>query len=74
MLIGNATYSSYLVHNPLQMILYRIYPKINSITSLLFSLLLALLLLSSIGGYIYYLIFEKKLIHWVKLKLIKEIV
>ena len=74
MLIGNATYSIYLVHNPLQMILYRIYPKINSITSLLFSLLLALLLLSSIGGYIYYLIFEKKLIHWVKLKLIKEIV
>jgi exopolysaccharide production protein ExoZ len=62
MMVGNATYSIYLVHNPLQMILIRIYPKINSTLNLIFALFLAIFI-SCLIGYIYYLIFEKKAIN-----------
>lgn len=68
MLIGNATYSIYLVHNPLQMIVIRMLPKINSQISSVLTLLLVILL--SVGvGYLYSFIFEKKLISIIKAKL-----
>jgi hypothetical protein len=61
MIIGNATYSIYLVHNPLQMIVIRLLPKINTQISSILALLLVIIL--SIGvGYLYSFIFEKKLI------------
>lgn len=69
MLIGNATYSIYLVHNPLQMIVIRMYPKISSITSLFIAIAI-ILILSSVVGYVYYLIFEKKIMIMIKSKLV----
>lgn len=65
MLIGNATYSIYLLHNPLQAILIRIYPKINSSINMLIALLIVLII-SSLIGYLYYLVFEKRAIQKVK--------
>lgn len=59
----------YLIHNPLQMILIRFFPKITTIASLMIALTLVLTL-SSIVGYGYYLIFEKKAIHNIKSKLV----
>lgn len=70
MKVGNATYSIYLIHNSLQMILLRLFPKITSIGSLIIALALVLTL-SSIVGYGYYLIFEKKAIYFIKSKLVK---
>ena len=70
MMIGNATYSIYLIHNPLQMIVLRFYPKINSYFGVFIAVLLVLIL-SSFIGYLYYLIFEKKAINFIKSKLIK---
>jgi peptidoglycan/LPS O-acetylase OafA/YrhL len=70
MMVGNATYSIYLIHNPLQMILIRWYPKITSIVSLIVALIVVLIL-SSVVGYGYYLIFEKKTMNIMKSKLIK---
>ena len=70
MLIGNATYSIYLIHNPLQMILIRFYPKINSLLSIFIVLVLSMSL-SSFIGYIYYSIFEKKIMNIVKSKVLK---
>lgn len=68
MLIGNATYSIYLVHNPLQMIVIRLMPKINSQICSVLTLLLVILL--SVGlGYLYSFIFEKKLISILRNKL-----
>jgi len=61
MIIGNATYSIYLVHNPLQMAVIRLIPNINTKISIVISLLLVVTL--SIGiGFLYSLYFEKKLI------------
>ena len=70
MLVGNASYSIYLTHNFLQMILIRFYPKISSIASVMIALF-AVLILCGIVGYGYYLIFEKKVMNSIKLKLIK---
>jgi len=70
MLVGNATYSIYLIHNPLQMILIRICPKIDSVISMFIALVFVLIVTSAVG-YVYYLIFEKKAIHIIKSKLIK---
>lgn len=70
MLVGNATYSIYLIHNPLQMILIRFFPKINSIVSVIVALVLALVFSCAIG-FGYYLVFEKRAIHLIKSKLIK---
>ena len=69
MMVGNATYSIYLIHNLLQMILIRFFPKITTIASLMIILTLVLTL-SGIVGYVYYLIFEKKTIHIIKSKLV----
>jgi exopolysaccharide production protein ExoZ len=65
MLIGNATYSIYLIHNPLQMIVIRLYPKISSSTSLILALLLCIVL-SIVFGYLYFLLFEKYPIRKIK--------
>ena len=70
MLVGNATYSIYIIHNPLQMILTRFFPKINSIVSVIVALVLALIF-SCVLGFGYYLVFKKKAIHLIKSKLIK---
>jgi peptidoglycan/LPS O-acetylase OafA/YrhL len=70
MMVGNATYSIYLVHNPLQMILIRLFPKITSVATSII-VLVVVLILSSIVGYGYYLLFEKKAIYIIKSKLIK---
>ncbi|TBX66365.1 acyltransferase [Flavobacterium silvisoli] len=67
MMIGNATYSIYLIHNPLQMIVLRFYPKITTSVSLILALFLVLFL-SSLMGYCYYLVFEKRAINFVKSK------
>ena len=68
MLIGNATYSIYLIHNPLQMIIFRLLPKIDS-SFWVFSAILSVLILSSFIGYLYYLLFEKWAITMFKSKL-----
>lgn len=70
MVIGNSTYSIYLVHNPLQMIIIRFFPKINTILSVLIALGVVLIMSCAVG-YLYYYIFEKKGINFVKQKLIK---
>ena len=69
MIIGNSTYSIYLVHNPLQMIVIRFLPKIDTLTSSL--LILLLVVLVSVGvGYFYSFVFEKKLISIIKTKIL----
>ena len=70
MSIGNASYSIYLIHNPLQMLILRLYPKINSISNTILALVIVLFL-SSLFGYVYYLIFEKKCMNYIKSKIIK---
>ncbi|WP_081897855.1 acyltransferase [Flavobacterium sp. 83] len=70
MMVGNATYSIYLIHNPLQMILIRFFPKITSVVGVI-AALIVVLILASVVGYGYYLLFEKKAIHIIKSKLIK---
>jgi len=68
MLIGNATYSIYLIHNPLQMIVLRLFPRSHSIIGV-FIMLILVFLTTIILGYIYYLVFEKKMITIIKTKL-----
>jgi peptidoglycan/LPS O-acetylase OafA/YrhL len=70
MLVGHATYSIYLIHNPLQMISIRLFPNVTSIISVIVVLVLVLIVSCSIG-YLYYLLFERKGIQLVKSKLIK---
>ena len=65
MLIGNATYSVYLIHNPLQMLLIRVYPEINSSISFIVALI-SVLIITSLLGYLYYLLFERKAIQSIK--------
>jgi peptidoglycan/LPS O-acetylase OafA/YrhL len=70
MMVGNATYSIYLIHNPLQMVLIRFFPKITSILSVSIALIIVVVLSSGVG-YGYYLIFEKKVMNTIKSKLVK---
>lgn len=70
MMVGNATYSIYLIHNFLQMILIRFFPKITTFLGVLAALVLVLILCCFVG-YGYHLVFEKKAIHIIKSKLIK---
>lgn len=58
MMIGNATYSIYLIHDPLKTLIIRLFPNTNSLI-LNFLILTVVLVICSIVGYIYYLIFEK---------------
>lgn len=68
MLVGNATYSIYLIHNPIQMIIIRLFPKINSIFGI-FIVLVLTLIVSCFLGYLYYFIFENKLMTIIKKKI-----
>ena len=70
MIVGNATYSIYLIHNPLQMIIIRFFPKINSVLNVVIALGVVLILSFAVG-YLYYYIFEKKGINFIKQKLNK---
>ena len=69
MMVGNATYSIYLIHNPLQMILIRLFPKISTIAISIVALVVVLII-SSIIGYGYYLLYEKKAINIIKSKFV----
>jgi peptidoglycan/LPS O-acetylase OafA/YrhL len=62
MMVENTTYFYSLIHNPLQMIIIRFLPKINFVIALG-----VVLILSFAVGYLYYYIFEKKGITFVKL-------
>tara|TARA_R110000868_G_scaffold347863_1_gene608804 strand:+ start:196 stop:705 length:510 start_codon:yes stop_codon:yes gene_type:complete len=68
MLIGNATFSIYLLHNTIQMIIVRLFPKIQLEVGVLL-MLLSCLTISCVCGYIYYLIFEVRMTKLVKKKL-----
>lgn len=68
MMMGNATYSIYLIHGPLHSIIERFLPITNHITIYLFYILL-ISVICIVVGYIYYLIFENKIMNIVKQKL-----
>lgn len=70
MIIGNATFSIYLVHNPLQMIVIRLFPATSIGISLIFALV-TVFVVSCTAGYVYSLVFEQKLMNAVK-KLIED--
>ncbi|WP_313803799.1 acyltransferase [Flavobacterium sp.] len=65
MIIGNATFSIYLLHNPLQMMIIRLFPTVSIGNSLIFALLLVFIV-SCTAGYIYSQIFEQKVMNTVK--------
>ena len=67
MMIGNSSYSLYLLHNPLQSILVRIFPK-NESQLIVFTEFLTVVTIITIISYIYYVIFEKKVIALIKSK------
>lgn len=62
MMIGNATYSIYLIHNPLQALMIRFLPASTGNDLMLFGELFIVTIVCCIIGYIYYLIFEKHLL------------
>lgn len=70
MIIGNASYSIYLVHNNLQAFIVRFFPKIHLEFRVVLIVFISLIG-SCVTGYIYYFIFEKKLTNIFKKKLIK---
>jgi peptidoglycan/LPS O-acetylase OafA/YrhL len=71
MLIGNATYSIYLIHNPLQMIVIRLLPKSNTWPYAVF-VIFFVIVISCIIGYTYYKIFEVFLLNKTKSYLLKK--
>lgn len=71
MLVGNATYSIYLIHNPLQMIIIRFLPKSNGLSYAVLVIFIVIII-SCIVGYTYYKIFEVFLLNKTKSYLIKK--
>jgi len=67
MLIGNSSYSLYLLHNPLQSFLVRVFPKSTS-QILIFSEFIFIIVIIAAVSHSYYLVFEKKMISIVKNK------
>lgn len=67
MLLGNSSFSLYLLHNPMQSFLVRWVPKVESQFLLLLELMIVILICCVIS-YFYYLIFEKYLISLLKKK------
>ena len=67
MLMGNSSYSLYLLHNPMQSVLVRFSPKseLQYVIFLEFSLVVIVI---AILSYVYHLIFEKKVIALIKNK------
>lgn len=67
MMLGNSSYSLYLLHNPLQSFLVRLVPSVN-VQILIMLQFLAVVFLCCVISYVYYLIFEKHLMNFVKKK------
>lgn len=67
MLLGNSSFSLYLLHNPLQSFLVRLVPKFQSQYLILLELTVVILICCAVS-YLYYLIFEKYLISLLKKK------
>lgn len=67
MLLGNSSFSLYLLHNPLQSLLVRLVPKLQSQLLILLELMVVILI-CCVVSYLYYLIFEKYLISLLKKK------
>ncbi len=67
MLLGNSSYSLYLLHNPLQSFFVRIVPKSLSQISIFFEFSVVIIIII-IFAYVYYWIFEKTLIPILKKK------
>ncbi|MDF0718786.1 acyltransferase [Kaistella sp. PBT33-4] len=65
MLIGNSSYSLYLLHDPIQSVLVRIIPK-KSIQLMLLFELFVVIMLCCLTSYFYHIIFEKKLLVFLK--------
>lgn len=65
MLIGNSSYSLYLLHNPMQSFLVRLLPE-SSIQVVLIAEIILVIIICCIISYFYYLIFEKKAILVIK--------
>lgn len=63
--VGTISYSIYLIHNPLQVIIVRFFPKFHSELSLIFLLTLIVFFVLLFSGF-YYQIFEKKLTNFFK--------
>lgn len=70
MIIGNATYSIYLIHGPVHVFLERFLPPIPN-TVIYFISILGIAVICIFAGYIYYWIFEKKLMSVVKAVIFK---
>lgn len=70
MLLGNSSYSLYLLHNPLQSILVRMMPASNSQLILLIELMFVILICCFIS-YFYYMIFEKHVMASIKKKFVR---
>ena len=68
MIVGNASYSLYLLHNPLQSFFVRLLPK-TEVQILVFLEFLLTIFICCIFSYLYYLIFEKRAISIVKSRL-----
>lgn len=68
MLIGNSSYSLYLLHNPLQSFLVRAFPKSNMQYLILGELIIVVVTIIMLS-YVYYLLLEKRTITYVKYKL-----
>lgn len=68
--LGSASYSIYLIHNPLMSILVRIMPKMNLFTYLIE--ILITIVVCCFCGYLYHLIFEKYLTQKIKHFIIKH--
>lgn len=67
MLLGNSSFSLYLLHNPLQSFLVRLVPNLHSQFLILIELMVVILICCAVS-YLYYLIFEKYLISLLKKK------
>ena len=68
MIVGNASYSLYLLNNPLQSFFVRLLPK-TEVQILVFLEFLLTIFICCIFSYLYYLIFEKRAISIVKSRL-----
>lgn len=68
MMIGNSSYSLYLLHLPLQSLLVRIFPKSESQFIILIEFFVVIIFIVFIS-YLYYFIFENKIIFFLKSKL-----
>ncbi len=64
MQMGNYSYSLYLIHIPVQIVFFRVFPHTNIILSFLVGIIITLVV-----SYIYCQIFEKKVFYYIKNKL-----